>query len=70
MVYTQYISCVHHVSAMNISSSILFLGDIDPRYVTNLDPMGVIGIIYVGNHQRLINAKYKSSEPHGFGDYL
>ena len=32
----------------------------------NLDPRGLIGRIYVGDHYTLLHTKYISSGPHGF----
>ena len=34
--------------------------------MANLDPRGLIGRIYVGDHYTLLHTKYKSSGPHGF----
>ena len=34
--------------------------------MANLDPKGMIGRIYVGNHLTLLHTKYLSSEPYGF----
>ena len=36
------------------------------RGVTNLDPRGIVGRIYVGDHLTLLHSKYISSGPHGF----
>ena len=33
--------------------------------MANLDPKGLIGRIYVGNHYKLLHTKYISSGPHG-----
>ena len=32
----------------------------------NLDPRGMVGRIYEGDHLTLLNTKYLSSGPHGF----
>ena len=45
---------------------IMSMGDNDPRGVTSLDPRGLMGKIYVGDHQTLLYTKYISSGPHGF----
>ena len=42
------------------------MGANDPRGVTNLDPRGMVGRIYVRVHQKLLHTKYVSSGPHGF----
>ena len=42
------------------------MGDDDPRGVTNLDPMGIIGRIYVEYHLTLLHTKYISFWPGGF----
>ena len=42
------------------------MGDDDPRGVANLDPTGVIGMIYVENHLTLLHTKYTSFRPCGF----
>ena len=34
------------------------IGDDDPRGITNLDPRGMIGRIYVGYHLTLLHTKY------------
>ena len=34
--------------------------------MANLDPKGLIGRIYVGDHYTLLHTKYISSRPHGF----
>ena len=34
--------------------------------MANLDPRGLIGRIYVGDHYTLLHTKYRSSGPHGF----
>ena len=38
----------------------------EPRGVSNLDPRGMVGRIYVGDHLTLLHTKYLSSGPHGF----
>ena len=38
----------------------------EPRGVANLDPKGIVGRIYEGDHLTLLNTKYLSSGPHGF----
>ena len=37
-----------------------------PWGVANLDPGGLIGRIYVGDHLTLLHTKYISCGPHGF----
>ena len=48
------------------------MGANDPRNMASLDPRGLIGRIYVGDHQTLLYTKYISSGPHGFrqADFL
>ena len=36
--------------------------------MANLDPRGLIGRIYVGDHYRLVHIKYISCGPEGFRD--
>ena len=38
----------------------------DPWGVANLDPRGLIGMIYVGDYITLLHAKYVSLGPYGF----
>ena len=38
----------------------------DPQGVASLDPRGMIGRIYVGDHYTLLQSKYISSGPHDF----
>ena len=47
------------------------MGDNDPRSMANLDQRGMIGRIYVGDHQTLLHTKSVSSWPHGLreGDF-
>ena len=42
------------------------MGDNEHRGVANLDPSGMIGRIYVGDHLMLLHTKYLSSGPYGF----
>ena len=42
------------------------MGANDPLGVASLDPRGLIGRIYVGDHQTLLHTKYISCGPHGF----
>ena len=44
------------------------MGANDPWGVANLDPRGMVGRIYVGDHLTLLHTKYISSGPHGFGE--
>ena len=44
------------------------MGANDPRCMANLDPRGMAGRIYVGDHQTLLHTKSVSSWPHGFRD--
>ena len=37
-----------------------------PLGMASLDPRGLIGRIYVGDHYTLVHTKYISSGPHGF----
>ena len=37
-----------------------------PLGVANLDPRGMVGRIYVGDHYTLLHTKYISSGSHGF----
>ena len=38
----------------------------DPRGMANLDPRGMVGRIYVGDHYTLLYTKYMSCRTHGF----
>ena len=40
--------------------------DNEPRDVANLEPRGMVGRIYVGDHLTLLQIKYLSSWPQGF----
>ena len=42
------------------------MGANEPRGVANLDPRGMVGRIYVGDHLTLLQTKYLSSKPYGF----
>ena len=42
------------------------MGANDPKGMANLDPRGIVGRIYVGDHQTLLHTKSVSSGPHGF----
>ena len=42
------------------------MGANEPWGVANLDPRGMIGRIYVGDHLTLLHTKYLSSGPYGF----
>ena len=44
----------------------------DPEGLANLEPTGMFGRIYVGNHQTLLYTKYISCGPHVYGivDFL
>ena len=46
------------------------MGDNEHRGVANLDPRGMIGRIYVGDHLMLLHTKYLSSGPYGFREGL
>ena len=44
----------------------------DPEGLANLEPRGMFGRIYVGDHQTLLYTKYISRGPYGYGieDFL
>ena len=42
------------------------MGVNDPRGMANLDPRGMVGKIYVGDHQTLHHIESVSPWPHGF----
>ena len=42
------------------------MGANDPQGMATVDPRGLIGRIYVGDHLSLLPTKYISSRPHGF----
>ena len=42
------------------------MGANDPWGMTSLDPRGLTGRIYVGDHKTLLHTKYISCRPHGF----
>ena len=44
------------------------MGDDDPRGVANINPRSMIGRIYVGFHLTLLQTKYTSFRPYGFGE--
>ena len=39
-----------------------------PWGVASLEPRGLTGRIYAGDHLTLLHTKYISCEPHGFGE--
>ena len=39
----------------------------DPEGLINLEPRGMVGMIYVGDHQTLLYTKYVSCGPYGYG---
>ena len=69
MLHIKYISCGPHgfreEDFLNFSHY-KSVGDNDPRDVASLDPKGLIGRIYVGDHQTLLHTKYISCGPHEF----
>ena len=42
------------------------MGANDHRAMATLDPMGMAGSIYVGDHLTLLHTKYRSCGPQGF----
>ena len=42
------------------------MGAKEPRGIANLDPRGMVGRIYVGDHLTLLHTKYLSSGSYGF----
>ena len=42
------------------------MGVNESRVVANLDPRGMVGRIYVGDHLKLLYTKHLSSGPYGF----
>ena len=42
------------------------MGANEPQSVASLDPRGMAGRIYKGDHLTLLNTNYLSSRPHGF----
>ena len=42
------------------------MGANEPWGMANLDPRGMIGRIYVGDHLTMLHNKYLSSGPYGF----
>ena len=42
------------------------MGANEPQGVANLDPRGMVGRIYVGDHLTLLHSKHLSSGPYGF----
>ena len=44
------------------------MGANEPQGVANLDPRGMVGRIYVGDHLLLVHTKYLSSGPYGFNE--
>ena len=69
MLHAKYVSCGPHgyreddfLSFSHYKS----MGANEPCSMASLDPMGLIGTIYVGDHQTLLHTKYISCGPHGF----
>ena len=54
------------VSEKNIFFHYKSMGSNDPVGPAKLDPNGMVGTIYVGDHQTLLHTKYRSCRPHGF----
>ena len=68
LLHTKYISSgPHGFREDRLSFSHYNMGANDPRDVASLGPRGLIGRIYAGNHQTLLNTKYVSCGPHFFG---
>ena len=44
------------------------MGGTEPQDVANLDPRGMVGRIYVGDHLSLLHTKYLSSGPYSFNE--
>ena len=44
------------------------MGANEPQGVANLDPRGMVGRIYVGDHLSLLHTKYLSYGPYGFNE--
>ena len=40
----------------------------EPRGMASLNPRGMVGRIYVGDHLMLLHTKYLSSEPYGVSE--
>ena len=69
LLHTKYISCRSHdfIEEDFLSfSHHKSMGANEALSVANLDPRGLIGMIYVGDHLTLVHTKYKSRGPHGF----
>ena len=69
LVHTKYISCGPHDSGEKdflFFSHYKSMGANDLQGVASLDPRGLIGRIYLGDHYTLLHTKYISSGPHGF----
>ena len=69
MQHTKYVSCEPHdfkEEDLLIFSNYKSMGANEPRGVFSLDPRGLIGRVYVGDHKTLLHTKYVSSGPHGF----
>ena len=56
------------VSQKKIFYNYKSMGANEPRCVANLDPRGMVGRIYVGDHLSLLHTKYLSSGPNGFNE--
>ena len=66
--HTIYISCRPHGFRGDVLSFFHYksMGANDPLDMASLDPRGLIGRIYVRDHQTLLHTKYISSGPNGF----
>ena len=42
------------------------MGANEPLAMVTLDPMGMVGRNYVGDHLTLLHTKYRGCGPHGF----
>ena len=71
MLHIKYISCgPHGFREENVLQYFFFhyksMGANESCGVANLDPRGMVGRIYVGDHKTLLHIKSVSSVPHGF----
>ena len=63
---TKYLSSGRHGFREEDFLKVFFSPDKSMRANESLDPSGMVGRIYVGEHLTLLHTKYLSFGPHGF----
>ena len=69
LLHTKYISCGPHGfrdEDILVFSNFKSMGANDSQDTAHLDPRGMVGRIYVGDHQTSLHTQSVNSGPHGF----